>query len=104
MRPHSLGTFACRLPKKDVLWGAQAGEEALRDRAGEVGVGARIARGACEVVRRMDSPPALAAALAAVVGGDLVLAPPAGANGDEGAAALLPLYPPGAPNPLLLPR
>ena len=67
-----------------------------------MGVGARIARGACDVVRRMDSPAALAAALAAVVGGDLAPAAPAGGGGDETAAVLLPLYPPGAPFAALL--
>ena len=74
---------------------------ARQERADYVTVGARVAAAAADVVRRIDSPVAVAMALAAVVGGDLP-PPPAPANDDDNdtrdgaAVGLLPLYPPGA--------
>lgn len=73
----------------------------------DLSLGLRVASAAVGVIRRIDSPLAIASALAAAAGGDLAPAGAATAEEDAGDGdaqplppnpdSLLPLYPPGPP-------
>lgn len=78
------------------------GESRGQSQLDDVAVGARVAVAALEVVRHLESPAALAAALAAIVDGDLppqhTIAACASSRAEErapeGNHSLLPMYPP----------
>lgn len=58
----------------------------------DIAVTSRIARSAVAVMRKLDTLPAVTAALTALLGGDLAAAP---AEGTAPAPELLPMYPQG---------